>query len=59
MFTYEELLKKGENELLASDISDASIDAWYLFEYVTGMSRASFFIKKNEKIPGEQANTYI
>ena len=59
MFTYEELLKKGENELLASDISDASIDAWYLCEYVTGMSRASFFIKKNEKIPGEQANTYI
>ena len=48
MFTYEELLKKGENELLASDISDASIDAWYLLEYVTGMSRASFFIKKNE-----------
>ena len=59
MFTYEELLKKGENELLASEIPDASIDAWYLFEYVTGMSRASFFIRRNEEIPVEQANVYI
>ena len=59
MFTYKELLKKGENELLASDISDAAIDAWYLFEYVTDMSRASFFIRRNEEIPEEQANAYI
>ena len=59
MFTYEELLKKGENELLASDISDAAIDAWYLFEYVTDMSRASFFIRSNEEISEEQANAYI
>ena len=57
MFTYKELLKKGENELLASDISDAAIDAWYLFEYVTDMSRASFFIRRNEEIPEEQART--
>ena len=41
MITYQELLKSGENELVSSNISDAELDAWYLLEYITGMSRAN------------------
>lgn len=58
MLTYEELLKIGENELLMSDISDANIDAWYLLEYVTGMSRAAFFLKRSENISQKEENEY-
>ena len=58
MLTYEELLKIGENELLMSDISDANIDAWYLLEYVTGMSRAAFFLKRAENISQKEENEY-
>lgn len=59
MFTYEELLKNGENELLSSEISDAKLDAWYLFEYLTGMSRASFFIKRYDEASAEETDGYI
>ena len=58
MLTYEELLKIGENELLMSDISDANIDAWYLLEYVTGMSRVAFFLKRAENISQKEENEY-
>lgn len=58
MFTYEDLLKKGENELKTSGIADASIDAWYLLEYVTGMSRAAFFLNRTKKVSDKEKIEY-
>jgi release factor glutamine methyltransferase len=31
------------------------VDAWYLFEHVTGMSRATYFLHKEEELPKHQA----
>ena len=48
--TYKEALNKGILLLESEDISDAKLDAWYLLSYVTGISKARFFLKQHEKI---------
>lgn len=58
-FTYEELLKSAEKKLTDADIVDAKLDAWYLMEYVTGISRASYFLDKDKKVKKEDADRYI
>lgn len=58
MPTYGELLKSGEKELLASGISDAGIDAWYLLEYLTGMTRAGFFLDRDREVSDEIKDRY-
>ena len=59
MITYQELLKSGENELVSSNISDAELDAWYLLEYITGMSRAKFFIDRDMEVSDEIKDRYL
>lgn len=59
MTTYGELLKSGEKELLASGISDAGIDAWYLLEYLTGMTRAGFFLERDREVSDEIKDRYV
>lgn len=59
MITYQELLKSGENELVSSNISDAELDAWYLFEYITGMSRAKFFLDRDMEVSDEIKDRYL
>lgn len=58
MITYEKMLKNGEKELLSSDIADAKLDAWYLLEYVTGMSRASFFLEREKVVSDREEEIY-
>ena len=59
MITYQELLKSGENELVSSNISDAELDAWYLLEYITGMSRAKFFLDRDMEVSDEIKDRYL
>ena len=44
--SYEQLLLDAAERLKEAEIADADIDAWYLLELVTGMSRASYFLEK-------------
>ena len=59
MITYQELLKSGENELVSSNMSDAELDAWYLLEYLTGMSRAKFFLDRDMEVSDEIKDRYL
>lgn len=52
--TYKELLSHGEQILKESNVLDFSIDAFSLFEYVFGISRARYFIICNEMISDEE-----
>lgn len=54
MSTCKEILREAEELLMAADVPDAGTDAWYLFEHVTGMSRASYYLKMEETMPKEQ-----
>lgn len=40
--TFREAYCKGIQQLEAAGIAEASLDAWYLLEYVTGISRARY-----------------
>lgn len=46
--TYWECLKKGEAELLTAGIEEASVDAWLLFSESFQMSRARYYMDRNQ-----------
>lgn len=46
--TIQELYSYGEATLMEAQIEDAKIDAWYLLEYVSDISRAMYYVKQNE-----------
>jgi len=48
--TFKEALDKGIGILEDENISDAKLDAWYLLSYVTGLSRARYFLDQNQEI---------
>ena len=56
--SYEQLLLDAAERLKAAGIADADIDAWYLLELVTGMSRASYFLEKYNRPSDEEIRKY-
>jgi release factor glutamine methyltransferase len=42
--TYKELLTLGTERLQQAGCPDSALDAWYLLEYVTGMSRTEYYL---------------
>ena len=43
IFTLQQIIKAGTERLEAAGIDEAALDAWYLLEYVTGISRAAYY----------------
>lgn len=56
--TLRELLKDGERKLQEAQIPEASIDAWYLLEYVTGMNKQQYFLSMGENASDEVTEQY-
>lgn len=50
MSTCKEALRRAVELLAAAKVPDAEVDAWYLFEHVTGMSRATYFLHGDEEL---------
>lgn len=50
--TWRELLDAAVEKLSQAGISEAHIDAWQLFSENFSMSRAAYFLKRDEVIPG-------
>lgn len=50
MSTCKEVLRQAVNSLAAAEVPDAEVDAWYLFEHVTGMNRAAYFLNMEEEL---------
>ena len=44
----QRIYKEGSAYLESRQIPDAQIDAWYLLEYVTGISRASYYGRRSD-----------
>jgi len=59
MITCKEALGQVVNMLVTAGVPDADIDAWYLFEHVTGMNRSAYFLHKEEEMEQEQAATLV
>lgn len=56
--TFKEAYEFGQKELHMAEIEDAGVDAWYLLEYATGISRAMYFMKMMDKLTAEQEENY-
>ena len=58
-FSYKELLEFGSDKLKKSGIAEAEIDAWYLFENVSGLGRADYFLHLYEKIDKDKVEEFL
>ena len=56
--TLKEAYEYGQEQLKNAQIEDAVLDAWYLLEYVTGISRAMYFMDMNREISSEHETMY-
>lgn len=56
--TLREAYEYGQRELNQAGIEDAAVDAWYLLEFTTGISRAMYFLKMQDEMSEEQKEKY-
>lgn len=59
IFTLQQIYKEGASRLQEAGIEEYSLDAWYLLEYVTGISRASYYGDPGREVEEEQAKKYL
>ena len=57
--TLKQLYKVGTVKLAEEGIEEFSLDAWYLLEYVTGVSKAMYFVEPERAVSEEDADRYI
>lgn len=58
IFTLRNLYQNGIENLEKAGIQEAKLDAWYLLEYETGISRAMFFADPNRNVEEEIVERY-
>ena len=56
--TLREAYEYGKEQLKKVQIEDADIDAWYLLEHVTGITRAVYFMDMHRVLSGEEEAEY-
>ena len=56
--TIDAVYRAGVAKLEAVGVTDATMDAWILLEYVTGMDRTRFFMEKQKEMPEAQKAEY-
>lgn len=56
--TLREAYEYGRKQLNLAGIEDADLDAWYLLEYVTGITKTMYYVKMQEDILPEQETKY-
>lgn len=56
--TYAQAVKEAETFLADHGIADAPVDAWLLFSYVAGISRAMFLAERMRQMPEVQYQRY-
>ena len=57
--TLKQLYKVGTVKLAEEGVEEFSLDAWYLLEYVTGVSKAMYFAEPERTVSEENADRYI
>ena len=56
--TLREAYEYGREQLNLAGVDDADLDAWYLLEFVTGVSRTMYYLRMQETVSWEQENLY-
>lgn len=55
IFTLRNLYQSGTEKLEKAGIREAKLDAWYLLEYKTGISRAVFLADPDREVEEEKS----
>lgn len=55
----EELYRWGTEALSTAGIEEAKLDAFLLLEYVTGLTKARYYVELKKEVPKNQTDTYI
>lgn len=58
-FNLESLYNKGRETLRKAGIMEADLDAWYLLEDITGVSRTMYYGNPKAEVPEEVATEYV
>ena len=56
--TFREALNRGKLYLMECGIEEYELDAWLLFEHVTGINKAMYYVKDREELPEDQERKY-
>ncbi len=56
--TLREAYVYGQEQLKNANISDANLDAWYLLEFVTGITRTTYYLDTDKEMTLSQEQTY-
>lgn len=56
--TLKDAYEFGQTQLKMAKIAEATLDAWYLLEHVTGVSRAKYFLNENAQISESEETLY-
>lgn len=56
--TLREAWNLGKKRLTAAEVPDADLDAWYLLEWCTGVSRSHYLAYPDEIISHDQEEQY-
>mgnify|MGYP001270152113 CR=1 FL=1 len=54
IFNLEELFRSGKERLREAQIEEADLDAWYLLEYITGVTKTAYYGNPKADVPEEQ-----
>ena len=54
----QEAFEYGKEQLKKAGIEDAVVDAWYLLEYVTGITRTMYFVNPEKELSKEEEEKY-
>lgn len=57
--TLREAVREGAGRLLKAKVSEAELDAWYLLEWVCGVSRSHYLAYPEEELTKEQEIRYM
>ena len=58
IFTLEKSYREGVRKLQEAGVPDAKLDAWYLLEHVTGVSRAYYLGHPDQEMDEDQEEKY-
>lgn len=58
-FTLQQIYKEGIKRLREAGIKEAELDAWYLLEFITGTTKASYYGEPAKEVDGEKALEYL
>lgn len=59
IFTLRQIIEVGTSELREAGIEEAALDAWYLFQYCTGISRAAYYGEPDRVLEEAFAKQYM